>query len=216
MTDRGKWQPKYTRSPIEILADILRLLRLGNTGKIQIAHYARLNQKQTSNYIAGLLEAGLLEGAEQEMGLPSYRITKKGLAALSLIENIKEMLPQEGTKDFLHRSKIVELNVGQIFVTKRVAELATEDKEFAFFIEESLNRYRKGDWGNMSDEGKQLNKRFLESGLRMFSKYESTRFPEIWIIAEPERSCSTIMFSDDDVSTKQLEPYQSSKELKLS
>ena len=30
------------------------------------------------------------------MGLLCYRVTKKGLNALSLIENIKEMLPRDG------------------------------------------------------------------------------------------------------------------------
>lgn len=207
MTDKDKWQPKHYRSNIEILADILRLLRLGNTGRIQITHYANLNRKQGITYIDNLLEAGLLEKAEEEMGLPSYRITRKGLAALSLIENIREMLPPEGAADILHRSRITEINIGQIFVTKRVAELINENQGFALFVQKSLERYRKGDWGDMSDTARELNNRFLEKGMRLFSSYGSERFPEIWITTEADRSSSTIMFPDEDVSIEPLERY---------
>ena len=139
MPDRDMWQQKHNRSNIEILADILKLLRLGNTGKIQITHFASLNSEQASSYISNLIQAGLLEGAEEEMGLPSYRITKKGLAALSVIENIKELLPPEGAVDILHKSRILEINTGQILVTRRIAELCRDDKGFAVFLEKSLD-----------------------------------------------------------------------------
>ena len=162
---------------------------------------------QGEKYIESLLEADLLEGAEEEMGLPCYRITKKGLNALSLIENIKEMLPPEGTTDILHRSKVVEINVGHILVTKGIANLARENPEFATFVKKSLERYRKADWGDMSDEVERLNNRSLERNMRLFSSYESESFPEIWITTEPDRSYSTIMFPDEDVSIEPLEHY---------
>ena len=209
MTDRDKWQPRQNRSNIEILADILRLLRLGNTGKIQITHFAHLDGDQASNYINSLVESELLVGAEEEMGLPSYRITEKGLAALNVIENIKEMLPPEGALDILHRSKIVDINIGQVLMTRGVADLAGDNQEFALFVRKSLDRYRRGDWGNMSDEGKFLNNRFLEKNMRLFSSYGSEKFPEIWITTEPDRSFSTIMFPDEEVSVEPLQPYES-------
>jgi predicted transcriptional regulator len=207
LMDKDTWQPKHHRSRIEIIADILRLLRLGNTGKIQITYYAYLRQDQASKYIDSLMEANLLEGAEEEMGLPSYRITQKGLTILSLIENLKEMLPLDGTTDILHRSKIVEINVGHVLVTKGVADLSRKNRKFAVFVEESLGRYRQGDWGEMSDEERQLNNQNLETSIRLFSSYESEGFPEIWITTEPDRSCSTIMFPDEDVSMEPREHY---------
>ena len=213
MSDLDMSQPKHNRSNIEILADILKLLRLGNTGKIQITHFSDLNSEQASNYITNLMEAGLLEWAEGEMGLPSYRITKKGLAALSVIENIKELLPPEGAVDILHKSKIIEINTGQILVTRRVAELCRDDKGFATFVEKSLGRYRKGDWGNMSEEGKLLNNRFYEKSMRLFSSFGSERYPEIWITTEPDRSYSTILFPDEEVSIEPLERYESQKDM---
>jgi predicted transcriptional regulator len=207
--DTDKWQPKH-RSRIEIIGDILRLLRLGNTGRTQITYYASLKQNQASKYINRLLEAELLENAGQEMGLPSYRITKKGLAILSLIETLKEMLPADEQTEILQGSQILEINVGQILVSKGVADLARENKKFAAFIKQSLDRHRKGDWGEMSDEVRQLNDLNLGINTRLFSSYESKGFPEIWITTEPDRSFSTIMLPDEDVT---MEPRERFSEL---
>jgi len=205
--DTGNWRSRHPRSRIEITADILRLLRLANTGKAQITYYANLNWDQGSKYIDNLLEENLLERAEEEMGLPCYRITKKGLTVLNLIENLKEMLPPEGTLDILHRSKVVEINVGHVLVTKGVADLARENPEFATFVKKSLERYRKADWGEMSYEVERLNNQSIERNMRLFSSYESKDFPEIWITTVPDRSYSTIMFPDEDISIEPLEHY---------
>ena len=92
--DKDNRQIKHRRSRVEITADILRLLRLGNTGKTQITHYANLRWDQGLKYIDYLLEENLMERAEEEMGLPCYRITKKGLAVLNLIENLEKDLKE--------------------------------------------------------------------------------------------------------------------------
>jgi predicted transcriptional regulator len=212
--DREKWPPKHHRSSVEITADILSLLRLGNTGKTQIIYSTYLKQDQATRYINSLMEAGLLEGAEEEMGLPGYRITRKGLTVLSLIESLREKLPSDGIEDILHRSRIVEINVGRVLVSKGVADLARENRKFAVFVEKSLERHRRGDWGDMSDEERQLNNRNLEINRRLFSSYESGGFPEIWLTTEPDRSSSTIMFPDEDISMEPREPYWSAEGIK--
>jgi predicted transcriptional regulator len=205
--DSNKWPSKHSRSRIEIIADILRLLRLGNTGRAQITYYTALKQDQASKYVNRLLEAGLLENAEEEMGLPSYRITRKGLAILSLIENIREMLPAEGQTEILHGSKVLEINVGRVLVTRGVAEQVRRNRKFANFVKESLSRHRRGDWGEMSDEVRQLNNQNLGINTRLFSWYQLKGFPEIWITTEPDRSFTTVMFPDEDISMEPREDY---------
>ncbi len=205
--DTDKWQPKHNRSRIEIIADILRLLRLGNTGKTQITAYAYLRQDQASRYIRRLLDSGLLESAEKDMDLPAYRITRKGLAILSLIENLKEMLPADGTTEILHQSRVLDVNLGQVLVSRGVAEMARKDSRFVSFVKESLGRHRQGDWGETGDEVRQLNNQNLGINTRLFSSYESAHFPEIWITTEPDRSFSTIMFPEEDVSMEPRERY---------
>jgi len=205
--DADKWQPKHNRSRIEIIADILRLLRLGNTGKTQITAYAYLRQDQASRYIRRLVDSGLLESAEAEMDLPAYRITRKGLAILNLIENLKEMLPADGTTEILRQSRVLDVNLGQVLVSRGVAEMARKDRDFAAFLKDSLGRHRKGEWGDTGDEVRHLNNQNLGVNTRLFSSYESGRFPEIWITTEPDRSFSTIMFPEEDVSMEPRERY---------
>lgn len=200
-------QSNYRRSGVEIVADILRLLRLGYASKIEIIHTSHISQEQASKYLKQLMEAGVLENSEDKMGLPSYRITKKGLSLLNQIENVREMLPKTGAVDILRQSKIIEMNIGQILVTKGVSELARENKQFASFVQTSLDRYRKGDWGNMSDKDKRLNDLSEETGRLVLCSYESDIFPEIWITTTPDRSYSTVMFPEEYANAEPAEPY---------
>ena len=68
------WQSKNRRSSIEIVADILRLLRLGDASKIEIACTSKIHGEQASKYLERLLEAGVLEHSQDKMELPGYRI----------------------------------------------------------------------------------------------------------------------------------------------
>lgn len=101
------WEPEGRRSEIEIIADILRLIRLGDTGTTEIIYAAKINREQTSKYLKKLLDANILEEAEEEIGIPAYRITRKGLALLSQIEAMQEILPPKDIVDILHRSKVI-------------------------------------------------------------------------------------------------------------
>jgi predicted transcriptional regulator len=207
MAGSNMWQSKGHRSNIEIVADILRLLRLGHASKIEISHISRINGDQASKYLEKLVEAGVLENAQDKMGLPAYQITKKGLSLLSVIKNLQELLPVEGTIDILHKSKITEINIGRILATRGILVKAREDREFAAFLARSLSRYRKGDWGEMSSEDKRLNDLSEENARLLLSSYESPGLPEIWISTSPNREFTTIMFPDEYASAEPLEPY---------
>jgi predicted transcriptional regulator len=102
-------QPKGPRSSIEIIADILRFLRLGETGRTEIKSTVKMSSEQASNYLNWLRETGLLEEVEKEIGIPSYRITRTGLDLLSKIENMRELLPPKDSVDILHRSRLIEV-----------------------------------------------------------------------------------------------------------
>ncbi|MFA5308696.1 MAG: winged helix-turn-helix domain-containing protein [Dehalococcoidales bacterium] len=204
-------QPKDRRDNIEIVADILRLLRLGYASKFEIQHTSRITNEQALNYLEQLIRVGALENAEEKMGLPSFRITKKGLALLSKIESLREMLPLTDVVDVLHQSKIVEMNIGQVLFTRGVREMTGRDKQFTDFVQVSLERYRKGDWGEMSDDEKRLNDISEEVGRLILATYESRNFPEIWITTSPDRSYSTVLFPEEYSSAEPLEPYELGK-----
>jgi len=93
-------------------------------------------------------------------------------------------------------------NTGQIGATRGVYDLACENPDFAQFIQKSLNRHVKGDWGDVDDEDKLTNNQALKQGTRLLSAYNDDRFPKngvatIWIITEADRSATTILFPDE-------------------
>ena len=93
-------------------------------------------------------------------------------------------------------------NTGQIVVTRGVYDLVCENPDFAQFIQKSLNRHVKGDWGDVDEEDKRSNDQALKQGTRLLSAYNDDRFPQngvatIWIITEADRSATTILFPDE-------------------
>jgi len=93
-------------------------------------------------------------------------------------------------------------NTGHIVATRGVYELASDNADFARFIQDSLNRHVKGDWGDVNDEDKEANDQALKQETRLLSAYNDDRFPKngvatIWIITEADRSVTTILFPDE-------------------
>ena len=92
--------------------------------------------------------------------------------------------------------------IGQLVATRGVYDLATENLDFAKFIQESLSRHIKADWGDVDDEDKQSNDLALKQGTRLMSAYNDDRFPKngistILIITEADRSSTTVLFPDE-------------------
>ncbi|MBI4284521.1 MAG: hypothetical protein HY670_01295 [Chloroflexi bacterium] len=91
---------------------------------------------------------------------------------------------------------------GQIVATRGVYDMACQNPDFAQFIQKSLNRHVKGDWGDVDAEDKQTNDQALEQGSRLLSACNDERLPQhgvatIWIITEADRSSTTILFPDE-------------------
>jgi hypothetical protein len=91
---------------------------------------------------------------------------------------------------------------GQVMASRGVYDLACENPDFASFIQDSLSRHIKGEWGDVGDEDKQSNDQALKQGTRLLSSYNDNRFPKhgvatIWIITEADRSATTILFPDE-------------------
>jgi hypothetical protein len=83
-------------------------------------------------------------------------------------------------------------------MTSAVSEKIKENPGFAIFVQRSLDRHRKGDWGEMAQEDKSENDLAVKAGnLRIFSAYETAGMPKIWIITEADRSATTILFPED-------------------
>ena len=75
--------------------------------------------------------------------------------------------------------------------------------EFSVFCQNSLNRHKNCDWGDLCDDDKEENSLSLENNNRILSSYN---IPEnlnidsenkIWIITEWDRSVTTILFPSE-------------------
>jgi hypothetical protein len=92
--------------------------------------------------------------------------------------------------------------MGHIVMTRGVADLVTENEEFAKFVTKSLGRHIKGDWGDVDSQDQTANDEAVKAGDRMLSAYNDDRFPQngiatIWIITEADRSATTVLFPDE-------------------
>jgi len=87
--------------------------------------------------------------------------------------------------------------LGKLMMTRGVADLIAENKEFALLVFTSLRRHARGDWGDLDEEDKTENEYSLDRHLRLLSAYEKPPLPKIWIITEADRSVTTILFPEE-------------------
>jgi len=86
---------------------------------------------------------------------------------------------------------------GTLVMTAAVAELGAANESFAHFVRKSLQRHTAGDWGDLSAEDVAANEYALGKPLRLFSAYEHSGHPKIWIITEADRSVTTVLYPED-------------------
>ena len=61
-----------------------------------------------------------------------------------------------------------------------------------------LRRHLSGDWGDLSDDDRQLNDAALKSGEdRLFSSYQVAPDLKLWIITEWDRSVTTLLLPSE-------------------
>ena len=205
------------RSRAEIVADILRLLRLGEAGNIEISQISQISTDLASIYLDELVTAGFLESAEERMGLPSFRITKKGLDVLNRIESLREKIPDDRTVENLDELPAVELQYGRVLVSRKVAEYARQSRRFAIYVQLSLERYRTGDKGELVAVENDWDDLSDESGVFEFASYVpesfsqpwilASAFPEIWVYTTTDHSFTIVMFREEYDDIEALEPY---------
>lgn len=85
------------------------------------------------------------------------------------------------------------MELGQIVITKGIANYVAENYPFYEFILESLRRYRFHDWGDICEEDKRMN----DSAVKNNDDRVVARYNNIYIITEYDRSYTTILFTSE-------------------
>ncbi|WP_061958342.1 hypothetical protein [Cupriavidus pauculus] len=84
---------------------------------------------------------------------------------------------------------------GQVVMTAGVDELIRQGR---LNPTPYLRRHLHGDWGDLSDDDRQLNDTALKSGEdRLFSSYQVTPDLKLWIITEWDRSVTTLLLPSE-------------------
>ena len=91
-----------------------------------------------------------------------------------------------------------KFELGQLVVTRAVADRIQTDEKFTSFVQLSLGRYINCDWGTMADEDKAMNDAAVKGGEeRLHAAYVNKTGDKIWIITEWDRSVTTVLFPSD-------------------
>ena len=87
-------------------------------------------------------------------------------------------------------TSVARFALGQTVITPGAEEALQIAGQTAM---EFLRRHMSCDWGDLSDEDVKENELSLEKGLRLLSRYETTKGERLWIITEADRSATTIL-----------------------
>ena len=95
---------------------------------------------------------------------------------------------------------MAKFELGQLVMTRGVANRLEADSAFARHVMRSVQRYTACDWGEMDDEDKAMNDSAIgPDEERVVAAYDPPGHPEnkLYIITERDRSYTTILFPED-------------------
>ena len=90
-----------------------------------------------------------------------------------------------------------KFDLGMLVATLGVNSRMAFDTSFRVFVTTSLQRYEACDWGTLSNEDKAQSEYAVEHDERIMWQYECSGQPKIWIITEPNRSTTTVLFPEE-------------------
>lgn len=89
------------------------------------------------------------------------------------------------------------MKLGQVVMTRGIAEAVRKNNDFSLFVTESMMRYCKKDWGDLPYEDKRINDSAVKNNDdRIVARYNN-EYGDIYIITEWDRSYTTILFTNE-------------------
>ena len=88
------------------------------------------------------------------------------------------------------------MNIGRLVATRSIAVKIREKEYLAMGIAEALERYRKHDWGEASEDSKRMNDEALTTKDDILGVY-TIGDEKIWIMTDAGHEVTTILLPDD-------------------
>ena len=98
-------------------------------------------------------------------------------------------------QQIMKRPFMLDVILSKTYATQGVASLM-KDVRYKLFVQDSLDRFARKDWGDISEDDKKANDWAVENGERVLAAYEKENC-KIRIIIEADRSITTVLFPDE-------------------
>lgn len=91
-----------------------------------------------------------------------------------------------------------EFKIGTLVATRGVAGKMENNAKFRIFVQNSIDSFKDGNWGDICEEDKETNDDAVKNGERIIAVYiypdDGTK---IWIITEWDRNTTTVLFPSE-------------------
>ena len=98
-----------------------------------------------------------------------------------------QSIPQRGSK----------INPGSIYTTPSVSDEMGRNDWFRYDIHAAMGRFTAGDWGECFESDGDFNDSVLDAGDDKIIGVYDTQAGRVWVMAEPWRSATTILFEHE-------------------
>ena len=90
-----------------------------------------------------------------------------------------------------------KINLGNIYTTPAVSDEMGRNNWFRYDIHAAMGRFTAGDWGECFESDAEFNNNVLEAGDDKIIGVYDTQAGRIWMMAEPWRETTTILFENE-------------------
>lgn len=93
---------------------------------------------------------------------------------------------------------IPKFELGKLALTRALNDDVAGNISIAKFVNDSLKKYVRMDWGDCGEEDSKFNNSAIQNGgSRILAKYSHSKFGDIYIITEYDRSITTMLYTGD-------------------
>jgi len=93
---------------------------------------------------------------------------------------------------------IPKFELGKLALTRGLNDDVAGNINIAKFVNDSLKKYVRKDWGDCDEEDTELNNLAVQDGgSRILAKYSHFKFEDIFIITELDRSVTTMLYTNE-------------------
>lgn len=89
------------------------------------------------------------------------------------------------------------MNTGNLVVTRGIAARIADNEQFAKQVVYFHGLYLRNDWGDISEDDKEMNDINVQSNTGSLMGAYNTCEGRIWIMTDHDRSVTTILFPDE-------------------